>query len=34
MGTQFILAKFLSWHHAEGWVAIGLIDPQSGNQFI
>lgn len=33
MGAQFVLVKFLSWHHAESWVAIGLIGScKSGNQ--
>lgn len=32
MGTEFILSKFLSSHHAGGWVAIGFIGPQSGDQ--
>lgn len=32
MGTRFILSKFLSLHHAKGWVAIGFIVPQSSDQ--
>lgn len=32
MRTHFILAKFLSCHHEEGWVAIGLTGLQSDDQ--